>query len=69
MNLIKDLINKHKEVIIESVFTDELQAKVVKKLNDNIDVPFISEKTEAKHLNAAYDSIEDVIKGALRELL
>ena len=67
MSFIKKLINEHKDAIIETVFDEELQEKLVKKLNDNIDIPFISEKTEAKYLNAIYDSIEDVVKETLKE--
>ena len=51
------------------IFDYELQEKLVKKLNDNIDIPFISEKTEAKVLNAIYDSIEDVVKEVMKEKL
>ena len=63
MSFLKDMINNHKEEIINKIFDDELQEKLVKKLNDNIDIPFISEKTEAKYLNAIYDSVEDIVKG------
>ena len=31
--------------IIDEVFNDELQEEVVKALNANINIPFISEKT------------------------
>ena len=41
----------------------------MKKLNDNIDIPFVSEKTEAKVLNAIYDAIEDVVKEVMKEKL
>ena len=37
----------------------------IKKLNDNVDVPFFSEKTEEKILIAIYDSVEDVINEAI----
>lgn len=69
MSFLKDMINNHKEEIINKIFDDELQEKLVKKLNDNIDIPFISEKTEAKYLNAIYDSVEDIVKGEMLEKL
>ena len=69
MSLIKDVISANKEAIVDSIFDDELQAKVVKSLNDNVDIPFLTEKTEEKILNAIYDSIEDVVKTALEEKL
>ena len=61
MSFLKNMLNEHKDDIIEKIFDEELQEKIVKKLNENIDIPFISEKTEAKVLNAIYDSIEDVV--------
>ena len=63
------MLNEHKDDIIDKIFDEELQVKIVKKLNDNIDIPFISEKTEAKVLNAIYDSIEDVVKEVMKEKL
>ncbi len=54
-----------KEVVADYLFNDEMKAKIIKQLNDNVDVPFISEKTEEKILTAIYDSIEDVVKGAI----
>ena len=69
MSFIKDLIADHKEEIINKIFDDELQEKIVNKLNENIDIPIISEKTEAKILNAIYDSIEDVVKEVMKEKL
>ena len=69
MSLIKDIISANKESIVDSIFDDELQAKVVKALNDNVDIPFISEKTEGKILDALYDSIEDVVKATIIDKL
>ena len=62
MSFIEKLWNDHKEELIDRVFDDKMQDKVVKALNDNIDIPFISEKTEAKYLNAMYDTVEEVVK-------
>ena len=69
MSFLKDMLNYNKDAIIEKIFDDELQEKIVKKLNDNIDIPFISEATEEKALNAIYDSIEDVVKSVMKEKL
>jgi len=69
MSFLKDMLNDNKDAIIEKIFDDELQEKIVKKLNANIDIPFISEKTEEKALNAIYDSIEDVVKSVMKEKL
>jgi len=69
MSLIKDIIASNKEAIVDSIFDDELQEKVVKALNDNIDIPFLTESTEEKLISAVYDSIEDVIKATIIEKL
>ena len=53
--------------LIDEVFNDELQKEVVKALNDNIDIPFISEKTEGKILDALYSSVEEVLKDAINK--
>ena len=58
-----------KENIIDEVFNEELQEEVVKSLNDNIDIPFLSEKTEEKILNSLYDTVEEVIKNAIKKKL
>ena len=63
------LLGKLGNEIIDEVFNDELQAEVVKALNDSIDIPFLSEKTEGKIMNAVYDTVEGVIKAALKKAL
>ena len=69
MSLIKDIISANKESLVESIFDDELQEKVVKALNANLDIPFLTESTEEKIINAVYDSVEDVIKATILEKL
>tara|TARA_R110002020_G_scaffold443766_1_gene655043 strand:+ start:18591 stop:18800 length:210 start_codon:yes stop_codon:yes gene_type:complete len=69
MSFLKNMISEHKEEIINKIFDDELQEKIVTKLNEHVDIPIISEKTEEKILNAIYDSIEDVVKNAMLEKL
>ena len=54
-----------KQMIADYVFNDEMKEKIIDKLNDNVDVPFISEKTEEKILIAIYDSVEEVVKEAI----
>ena len=53
------------KMIADYIFNDEMKEKIVKELNDNVDVPIISEKTEEKILTAIYDSVEEVIKKAI----
>ena len=58
-----------KNMIADYIFNDEMKESIIKKLNDNVDVPFISEKTEEKILNAIYDSVEEVVKATIIEKL
>ena len=63
------LFGKLGDDIINEVFKDELQEEVVKELNENIDIPFISESTEEKALNAMYGTVEGILKAAIKKAL
>ena len=51
-----------KQDLVNDVFNDELQKEIVDALNANINIPFLSEKTEEKAFNALYDTVEAIIK-------
>ena len=53
------------KIVAGYIFNDEMKAKMISKMNENVDIPFISERTEAKILDAIWDSVEDVVKDAL----
>ena len=52
-------------MVVNYIFNDEMKAKIVKELNDNVNIPIINEKTEAKILEAVYESVEQVVKKAI----
>jgi len=54
-----------KEDLVNELFGEDLQKEIVTALNKNIDIPFISEATEEKALNAVYDTIEGILKAAI----
>ena len=54
-----------KDLIAGYLFNDETKQKIIDKLNDKVDVPFINEKTEEKALSKLYDIVEKAIKTAL----
>jgi len=56
-----------KQDLVNDVFNDELQKEIVDALNANIDIPFLSEKTEEKAFNALYDTVEAIIKKKILE--
>jgi len=56
-----------KDMIANYIFNDEMKGKIIDALNENIDIPIISEKTEEKILTAIYDSVEEVVKAKILE--
>ena len=58
---------KKYDLPLSYMFKDE-KGEVV-ALNENIDIPFLSEKTEEKILNSLYDTVEGVIKNAIKNKL
>ena len=59
------MANSFGQIVAGYIFNDEMKEKLISRMNENIDIPFISEKTEAKILDAIWDSVEDVVKDAL----
>jgi len=66
-DVIKDLIDKIDldEYIEEKILSEETKDKMVKKLNEDINIPFISEKTEEKAIDAMLTIVFDVLRGVL----
>lgn len=73
MSLIKDVL-KEKMQELEDKFTEELpkklddpelKAKIVKKLNDAVNIPIINENTEEKMIGYIYDIFNSAVKKAL----
>ena len=56
-----------KEAISDYLFSKEMKSNIVKELNNNIDLPFINEKTEGKIIEALYSSVEKVLKDAINK--
>jgi uncharacterized protein YneF (UPF0154 family) len=51
------------KVIADYLFGNPaLKEKMIKALNDNIDIPIIGEKTERKIIEAIWNTVEDVFK-------
>tara|TARA_R100001015_G_C4573485_1_gene131164 strand:+ start:465 stop:644 length:180 start_codon:yes stop_codon:yes gene_type:complete len=51
-----------KEMVVEYLFNDKTKAKVIKELNENINIPIINEKTEEKIITAIWETVEAVLK-------
>ena len=54
-----------KQLIADYIFNDEMKDKIVKELNDNVNIPIINEKTEGKIIEAIYESVEAVVKAVI----
>ena len=66
-SVIDDEINKVKVALkekMEDKFSDEGQKKIIQKINDAVDIPFLSEKMEEKIFTAIFN----VVKGVLRKI-
>jgi hypothetical protein len=53
------------KMIVDYLFNEENKKKLIEEMNKAIDIPFIGEKTEAKVLDAVWDSVEEVLKNAI----
>ena len=53
------------KMIADYIFKDEMKEKIVKELNENVNIPIINEKTEGKIIEAIYESVEAVVKGVI----
>ena len=54
-----------KKLIVNWLFTEERKVALIKALNDNVDIPILSEKTEEKIFTAIWESVEDILKNAI----
>ena len=53
------------KIVAGYIFNDEMKDKMIKKMNENVAIPFISQKSEEKIWDAIWDSVEEVVKEAL----
>ena len=54
-----DMVLKH---LLEFLEKKDFKKKFLKKLNDNIDIPIINEKTEKKVLDKVYEVMVDALE-------
>lgn len=56
-----------KKLAIEMILNDEMKVKIVSALNKKINIPLISEKTEAELMDALYESMQEALEDALEK--
>ena len=64
-SVIDDEIDKVKLELkerMEEKFSDEGQKKIIQKINDAVDIPFLSEKMEEKIFTAIFNVVKGVLK-------
>jgi len=49
------------EIAMAHFFSDENKKKIIDKINDNVNIPIINEKTEEKIFTTIFEIIEDVL--------
>ena len=61
------LVKALKKMAIEMILNDETKSKVIIQLNKKMNLPMISEETEAELLEALYDALQEALKAAIDE--
>ena len=61
------LIKALKKMAIEMILNDETKDKVIVQLNKKMNLPMISEETEAELLDALYEALQEALKAAIDE--
>lgn len=54
-----------KKMLMEYLFSEESKKEIISKLNEEINIPFISEKTEEKAITAVFDIFQEVLEKKL----
>ena len=61
------LVKALKKMAIEMILNDDTKEKVIVQLNKKMNLPMISEETEAELLDALYEALQEAIKDAIDE--
>jgi hypothetical protein len=59
---LKETMKKNFEIYIELLDNEDFKKHLIKELNEDIDIPFVNEKTEKKVLTAIYKVIMKSLK-------
>ena len=61
------LVKALKKMAVEMILNDKTKEKVIIQLNKKMNLPMISEETEAELLEALYDALQEALKAAIDE--
>ena len=59
------LVKALKKMAIEMILNDETKDKVIVQLNKKMNLPMISEETEAELLDALYEAMQEALQDAI----
>ena len=59
------LVKALKKMAIEMILNDATKDKVIIQLNKKMNLPMISEETEAELLDALYEALQEALKDAI----
>ena len=59
------LVKALKKMAIEMILNDQTKEKVIVQLNKKMNLPMISEETEAELLDALYEALQEALKDAI----
>ena len=61
------LVKVLKKLAVEMILNDETKVKIVKQLNKKINIPMVSEETEAELMDGLYEALQEAIADAINE--
>ena len=61
------LVKALKQMVIDMILNDQTKAKIIAHLNKKINLPLISEDTEAMLMDGLYEAMQEAIADAINE--
>ena len=61
------LVKVLKKMAIEMILNDETKVKIITQLNKKINIPMVSEKTEAELMDGLYEALQEAIADVINE--
>ena len=61
------LVAAIKKIAVEMILNDDTKEKVIKQLNKKMNLPMISEETEAELLDALYEAMQEALQDAIEK--
>ena len=59
------LVAAIKKIAVEMILNDDTKKKVITQLNKKMNIPMISEETEAELLDALYEAMQEALQDAI----